>query len=184
MSVKNQLTTTSALTANALHKKVLEPYVLPDGNGVIVVLHEDSSDISFEWSFGPLTLVVSLDIATLVVEFTVYITVPILGRVELGSISGDLTKGGVTLSFNVYVASGTITLYIKDGYLWANIDVKSIVGNYDKDIQIFKIPFTAKPHGPCYSVADGITPEFIEQLQKLAKMVEAVEAKAPAAESA
>lgn len=39
-----------------VHKNILAPYILPDGKGVVVVTSSLAAGISFEWSFGPLTV--------------------------------------------------------------------------------------------------------------------------------
>ena len=44
-------------------------------------------------------------------------------------------------SFNVYAAQGLLTFHLKNGdELWVDVSVTSMVGNFDKDYFIFKLP--------------------------------------------
>jgi hypothetical protein len=50
-------------------------------------------------------------------------------------------KDGIVASFNVYAAQGLLTFHLKNGdELWVDVSVTSMVGNFDKDYFIFKLP--------------------------------------------
>jgi len=68
------------------------------------------------------------------------VTVPIFGYIKLGAVQGNL-KDGIVVSFNVYAAQGSFTFHLKNGNeLWVDVDVTSIVGNFNNDYFILKLP--------------------------------------------
>jgi hypothetical protein len=68
------------------------------------------------------------------------VTVPIFGYIKLAAVQGNLNDG-IVASFNVYVAQGSFTFHLKNkNELWVDVDVTSIVGNFNNDYFILKLP--------------------------------------------
>lgn len=83
----------------------------------------------------------AVDTTTLTISATLYVRVPLWGRVKITSISGSLTEG-IKLSINVLVASGTIGLRLVNGKevrFMVDLDVK-FVGKINDDIKLFTLP--------------------------------------------
>jgi hypothetical protein len=87
----------------------------------------------------------SIDIGTLTLSATLYVRVPLWGRVKIISISGNLREG-IKLSINVLVASGTIGLRLdgKDLRFLVDLEVK-FVGKIKDDIKLFTLPYVSFP---------------------------------------
>lgn len=68
------------------------------------------------------------------------VQVPILGYVKITSVHGSL-KTGVTISFDVAVAKGSVTLYLKNGKeVWIKYDITVLGAKYSGDSKIFTLP--------------------------------------------
>ncbi|CAE6458956.1 unnamed protein product [Rhizoctonia solani] len=78
-----------------------------------------------EVAFGPLIIRIVVDLDDLSVTLEAYVQVPFYGRVKLGSVRGSL-KEGVTLRFDVFVAKGFVSVFLKNGNeLWVKYEVSS-----------------------------------------------------------
>lgn len=78
------------------------------------------------------------------ISVQLFVRVPILGRVELATIAGQLTKTGrVSTNIDCPIAEGTISVFLKGSVLYAAIDVKvMILGRFKNDeIELLPLPF-------------------------------------------
>lgn len=84
-----------------------------------------------------------IDLASWACNFSAYLRIPLLPfRMFIGGISGSL-HDGITLAVGITgIATGSITLHILNtDELYCDVKLQTIVGNWDKDLDICKIPF-------------------------------------------
>jgi hypothetical protein len=82
----------------------------------------------------------SIDLDSMVCHFSAYLILPwILPKIPIGSTTGDLNND-IKLPINLTVASGFLRLYISEKVLHCQVNLKSIFGDSDVDLIMFKIP--------------------------------------------
>jgi hypothetical protein len=87
--------------------------------------------IPIQWYLGPIATTGSIDTSTLAFN----VSASIVGIALGDTIQGNL-KDGVTIDFNLFVASGELKYYLKNGNeVWTHVDVKvrfdgSFFGDY------------------------------------------------------
>ncbi|KAH7264606.1 hypothetical protein FSOLCH5_009880 [Fusarium solani] len=88
--------------------------------------------VPIEWSFGPIKITGYVDTNT----FEIGVSISIVG-INVGNIFGNL-KDGVGLDINLFVAKGSIRLYLKNGNeLWVHLDVSvTFDGSFSGDYKI------------------------------------------------
>ncbi|KAL2677339.1 hypothetical protein Neosp_011108 [[Neocosmospora] mangrovei] len=88
--------------------------------------------IPIDWSFGPIKITGYVDTNT----YEIGVSISIVG-INVGNIFGNL-KDGVGLDINLFVARGSIRLYLKNGNeLWVNLDVRiTFDGSFSGDYKI------------------------------------------------
>lgn len=71
-----------------------------------------------------------------------YIKVPIIPAIKVGEIVGDLSGKGITITVGVKgVLSGTITLFVKDGWLYISFELQIYKKKYGpKTLRLFRLP--------------------------------------------
>ncbi|CRK12120.1 hypothetical protein HYQ45_015154 [Verticillium longisporum] len=89
--------------------------------------------VDLDWGFGPITGYVDTN------TFEIGVSVSILG-INVGNIFGNL-KDGVGLNINLFLASGSIKFYLKNGNeLWVHLDIKvKFDGHFEGDYKIITI---------------------------------------------
>ncbi|KZS87525.1 hypothetical protein SISNIDRAFT_301126 [Sistotremastrum niveocremeum HHB9708] len=132
------------------YQAFLTEHAVPNNKGFLVVHRQpsnlaaasaaDAEPIVFDWGWGPLKISFRLNLKSLYVEAAVSINVWPFGSIDLVSLKGDLNKG-VSASFNVAVASGSVTLFIRGSSLWVRLNISSVVGDWNEEFEIFTIPF-------------------------------------------
>ncbi|KAK4146594.1 uncharacterized protein C8A04DRAFT_25510 [Dichotomopilus funicola] len=88
--------------------------------------------VGIDWGFGPIKVSGYIDTDT----YGIGVSVSVVG-IHLGNIYGNL-KDGVGLSVDLFVVSGAIKFYLKNGNeLWIHLDLKiKFNGHYDGDYKI------------------------------------------------
>ena len=88
----------------------------------------------------PSQISASIDVTSLSCNFTAYLRVPFLPKINLGRITGNL-KDGITLAVGLKgVAFGGITLHILNtSELHCNVHLDTILGNWKKILYLFKL---------------------------------------------
>ncbi|KAI8714866.1 hypothetical protein NCS52_01207500 [Fusarium sp. LHS14.1] len=88
--------------------------------------------IPIDWSFGPIKITGYVDTNT----YEIGVSISIVG-INVGNVFGNL-KDGVGLDINLFVARGSIRLYLKNGNeLWVNLDVRiTFDGSFSGDYKI------------------------------------------------
>jgi hypothetical protein len=83
----------------------------------------------------------SMDVTSLACNFTAYLLVSFLPKINIGGITGNLNDG-ITLTVGLKgVASGSITLHIlRTSELYCKVQLDTVLGNWDKDVDLFKLP--------------------------------------------
>ena len=66
----------------------------------------------------------------------VYATIPILGRIQLVSVSGNL-KDGIKAGFNVAFASGFVKVFIENNILKAEVNASVLGITFDEVFELF-----------------------------------------------
>ncbi|KAK2594033.1 hypothetical protein QQS21_008252 [Conoideocrella luteorostrata] len=90
---------------------------------------------SIEWSIGPVKITGYVDTKT----FELGVSVSILG-INVGNIFGNL-KNGVGININLFLASGSIRFYLKNGKeVWVHVDITvKFDGKFEGDYKILTI---------------------------------------------
>ncbi|ESK87117.1 hypothetical protein Moror_11893 [Moniliophthora roreri MCA 2997] len=91
---------------------------------------------------GPVILQLrgSIDLSTLQTDITAYIKAPIFPAIKCGDLKGNLIDG-ITIEFGISeIASGSITLYIKDGWLWIRFSVEIFGKKFEADFKLIPLP--------------------------------------------
>ncbi|KAJ7580384.1 hypothetical protein C8J56DRAFT_1103404 [Mycena floridula] len=104
---------------------------------------QSALDLSF---LGIFHLTGSIDPTSLSTSLTLYVSVPIWGRVNIAEIKGGLIEG-IVVKVDVKLAKGTVNLNTKsvaggkhDLYIKASLDI-SILGHFDTgDLNLFTLP--------------------------------------------
>ncbi|CCM06521.1 uncharacterized protein FIBRA_08793 [Fibroporia radiculosa] len=83
----------------------------------------------------------NVDVHSLKVDVDVHLIVPILGKIELGSVKGNIGDG-LTLNVDVHlIASGSVTFKLMhSNQLWADIVLKTKVGNWNQTEHLVDLP--------------------------------------------
>jgi hypothetical protein len=70
-----------------------------------------------------------------------YLTVPFLPKIEIGQSTANL-KDGITIQVGIpLIVTGSLNFHLEGQYqLYCDVKLNSIVGNFDKDVFLFKIP--------------------------------------------
>ncbi|EEY23466.1 hypothetical protein D7B24_006490 [Verticillium nonalfalfae] len=91
--------------------------------------------VDIDWGFGPVKITGYVDTNT----FEIGVSVSILG-INVGNIFGNL-KDGVGLNINLFLASGSIKFYLKNGNeVWVHLDIKvKFDGHFEGDYKIITI---------------------------------------------
>lgn len=114
----------------------------------------DGTTLPFDFALGPIKVqcipchqtrnftLIDSQLSGTVNTATLGITInPTIVGINLGTISGNL-KDGITVSINIFVASGSITLYLKNGnQVWIHYDVQiKFDGSFTDDKLIMALP--------------------------------------------
>lgn len=100
-------------------------------------------------SDAPLTIGTKLEGAiapiNIGISATLYVKVPLWGRVKITSLFGIL-KQGINLDINILVASGTVGLKLvgHDVHIIVRLSVK-FVGEINGDVKLFTLPYVLFP---------------------------------------
>jgi hypothetical protein len=145
----------------------LDQHTLGDGGHVLLTSgHVDGKKSQvLEWGIGPLSVRtcfmsvldihvqsdiirsplpqvrISIDLPTKTASFDVFVTVPIVGKVRVGSVHGSIgSEAGITATFGTKFAKGTVRVFTKDKFL--SLEAKAHVGtwNVDKTVRLFLLP--------------------------------------------
>jgi len=115
----------------------LKEHHKPDGTFVEVEqLNKAAGDISFQWGIGPFVAKGTINIIDLSIYVEIGVTVPFIGYVKITSVKGNL-KEGVTISFDVAVASGSVTFFLRNGNeLWIRYKFSALGASYSGESKI------------------------------------------------
>ncbi|PMD19209.1 hypothetical protein NA56DRAFT_205734 [Hyaloscypha hepaticicola] len=91
-----------------------------------------NAQVPISWSLGPIKLSGYVDTSS----FAISVNISIVG-ISLGTIYGNL-KDGVGVNVDLWVASGSLRFYLKNGNeLWIHVDIKiSFDGSFSGDYKI------------------------------------------------
>lgn len=82
---------------------------------------------------------VSVDFSTHTATVDAFVTVPILGRVKIASVRGNL-KAGIKAEFNVAVAKGFIRLFIEGGLVKLQVNGTFLHRHFDQTVRLVALP--------------------------------------------
>jgi hypothetical protein len=145
----------------------LDQHILGDGGHVLLTSgHVDGKKSNvMEWGIGPLTVStcfmrvlsihvqsdiirsplpqvrISIDLPTKTASFDVFVTVPLVGKVRVGSVQGSIgNETGIKVDFDTKFAKGTARLFTKDEFLCLEVKVEVGTWNVDKTLRLFLLP--------------------------------------------
>ncbi|KZT40414.1 hypothetical protein SISSUDRAFT_1031970 [Sistotremastrum suecicum HHB10207 ss-3] len=165
------MTTVLSLDAASEIQAYLKSHALPEGGYLLVEQTSDAS-IPFSWEEFPLRVKGSIDTSSLSVSADAQVYVPIKGWTTIAHIAGSL-KTGVSVSVNVLIAKGTITIKIENyqGADWLTLILDlTVLGSYNfsKTIHLFKVPFATNVQSN--GISAGISKEWLEQLRLFSQL--------------
>ncbi|KAK7026031.1 hypothetical protein VNI00_015749 [Paramarasmius palmivorus] len=102
---------------------------------------KDRYNVEIDIPLGPVILQLRgyFDLTTLEADISVYVKVPLLPAIKLGEFKGNL-RDGITITVGASgILAGSITLYVKDGWLWIKFSLEVFGQTYDAEFKL--IPF-------------------------------------------
>jgi hypothetical protein len=86
----------------------------------------------------------TIDLSKFVIQATLFVRVPILGRVKVISFGGNL-RNGIKIPVNTFIANGVIEIRLangKDVILTVDLNVK-IIGKVKGSVKLFTLPYVS-----------------------------------------
>ncbi|KAG8725293.1 hypothetical protein FRC11_001868, partial [Ceratobasidium sp. 423] len=131
----------------ALHANIwVNKHVRPDNTvfmmrnqGPKALGNSTSTNIDFDWAYGPIIIKVSVDVPKLTVSSDVSITLPLLGTRDLVALHGNL-KDGVKGEFDIVFVKGSVALYLQnDSELWLKLEISGIIAPINGEFELIKL---------------------------------------------
>jgi len=98
-------------------------------------------DIQIDIPIGPVIIQLRgyIDLSSLACDIAVYVKFPIVPPISLGRLQGNL-KDGITISVGAGGVSGSITLYIRDKYLWIKFRLEIFGKVFESEFRLIPVP--------------------------------------------
>lgn len=80
-----------------------------------------------------------IDLSTLYADIDAHIEFPFMPAFKLGEFKGNLMDG-VTIKFVIPVIDGTITLFVKEGWLWIKFKIVIFGKTFEAEFNVIPLP--------------------------------------------